>query len=326
MSSPTVESQTRKNLFERLPTEIGAIVVLLAVFLYFGSNLPVFRSGDNLRLLAKQAASLAIVASGMTLVIATGGIDISVGSVMAFCSMTLGWLAAKHMNIELACFLSILLGSFCGLINGLLIARAKLPPIIVTLAMLAIARAAVLFFSDTESLASPALTSLNDIVDKTNIAGFPLLFWVSVAALGACGLLLKYTTFGRELLAMGGNRTAAQLSGMPIVRTETLVYALNGAMAGVAAIVNTARNAAPAPNDGMFLELIAITSVVLGGTVITGGSATMIGTGLGVLTIGALLSGVRGLGLEDQTAWFFVGAALLLAVEVQKWRKSGVQA
>lgn len=295
--------------------------MLTAVLLFFAWKLPDFRSVGNLRLLAKQSAQLAVVSAGMTLVIATGGIDISVGSLVGLCSMMLGWLAVRAgWNIWLACLGAVAVGGLCGLGNGLLIARAKLPPILVTLATFAAARAGASLFNSGGNF-SDLPRSLNDTFDLTNVAGLPLLFWIALPALACCGLILRRTTFGRALLALGGNRIAARLSGMPTVRIETLVYVLSGALAGCAAVINTALKATATPDAGQYLELTAITAVVLGGTVITGGQATLVGTGLGVLTIGALISGVRLLGYEDQVAWFLVGAALLLAVEVQKSRQ-----
>jgi ribose/xylose/arabinose/galactoside ABC-type transport system permease subunit len=321
------DSQSSAPTLRRpLPAEIGVAVVLCLVMLYFAGSVPVFRSGENLRLLAKQSAQLAVVSTGMTLVIATGGIDISVGSLVGLCSMVLAWLAARAgWSLGTACLGAIVTGGLCGLGNGLLIAKAKLPPIIVTLATFAAARAAVALFNNGGGISDPRLFALNDLFDRTNIVGLPILFWIGLLTLAFGGLLLRRTTFGRTLLALGGNRTATRLSGVPIVRVETLVYVLSGALAGCAAVLNTALAAAAEPNAGRYLELTAITAVVLGGTAITGGQATLVGTGLGVLTIGALLSGVRSnglpfLGREDQVAWFLVGVALLLAVEVQKWR------
>ncbi len=298
-------------------------VVLAVVLVYFAWRLPDFRSAANLRLLAKQAAQLAVISTGMTLVIATGGIDISVGSLVGLCSMVLGALCVRtHGSLIVACAGAVAAGAACGAANGLLIARAKLPSILVTLATFAAARAAASLFNNGGSISDIPL-ALNDTFDRTNIAGLPLLLWIGLLTLLFGGLLLRRTTFGRELLALGGNRTTARLAGIPIERTETLVYVLSGALAGFVAVLNTAYKAAATPDAGQYLELTAIAAVVLGGTAITGGQATMIGTGLGVLTIGALISGVRLSGQEDRLAWFLLGAALLLAVEAQKWRKKG---
>jgi ribose/xylose/arabinose/galactoside ABC-type transport system permease subunit len=303
-----------------LPVETGVAVVLLCVLIYFSVRLPAFHSSENLVLLAKQSTQLMLIAVGMTLVIATGGIDISVGSVVALCAMTLGAISVRtHGNLALAAAGAILVGCLVGLLNGLFIARGKLPPILVTLATFAAARAGASLFNNGGSI-SDIPPALNDIVDRTRIVGLPLLFWISLAALAGGSLLLRRTTYGRELLALGGNRTAARLSGIPTERTELLVYTLSGTLAGLVGVINTAMKATATPDAGQYMELTAIAAVVLGGTAITGGQATLLGTGLGVATIGTLISGIRLQGEEDRLAWFLIGAALLLAVEVQRAR------
>lgn len=301
-----------------LPAEWGAAIVLTAVLVYFSLKAQQFHSASNLRLLARQSASLAIVASAMTLVIATGGIDISVGSVLGLSAMTMGWaLTRTGGNLAAACAAAMLAGSLVGLANGLLIAGARLPPILVTLATYAAARSGARLFNHGQSISYVPM-SLYNLVDRTDLAGVPLLFWWGMAALLGAALLLRLTTFGRSLLALGGNRTAARLSGIRVTRTETIVYVISGASAGFAAIIDVGMNATATPEAGLFLELVAITAVVLGGTSILGGEATLLGTTLGVATVGALLSGVRLLGLEDQVAWLFVGLALIAAVEAQR--------
>jgi ribose/xylose/arabinose/galactoside ABC-type transport system permease subunit len=303
-----------------LPAETGVAVVLACVLIYFSARLPAFHSTENLVLLAKQSTQLMLIAVGMTLVIATGGIDISVGSVVALCAMTLGAITVRtHGNLALAVIGAILTGCLCGLVNGLFIARGKLPPILVTLAMYAAARAGASLFNNGGSI-SDIPPALNDIVDHTRIAGLPLLFWISMGALACGSLLLRRTTYGRKLLALGGNRTAARLSGVQTEHVEILVYTLSGALAGLVGVINTAMKATATPDAGQYLELTAIAAVVLGGTAITGGQATLLGTGLGVATIGTLISGIRLHGDEDRLAWFLIGAALLLAVEVQRAR------
>src|SRR5579871_1954359 len=158
---------TSVGLRKKMPAEIGVAAVLLVVFAYLAWRLPDFRTTANLRLLAKQAAQLAIVSAGMTLVIATGGIDISVGSLVGLCSMTLGWLLWRaHWPLGLACLGATGLGALCGLGNGVLIARFKLPPIIVTLATFAAARAGASLFHNGDSI-SDLPRALNDTFDRT---------------------------------------------------------------------------------------------------------------------------------------------------------------
>ncbi|HLK59071.1 MAG TPA: ABC transporter permease [Chthonomonadaceae bacterium] len=323
---PTTHVTASPTARRTLPVESGVGVVFVLIFAFFSWRLPHFFSVDNLQLLAEQAAPLAIVAMGMTLVIATGGIDISVGSLLGMCSMVLGWLATPKdvggvgWNIWMACVGAVAVGALCGLFNGLLITRAKLPPIIVTLATMAAARASTSLFNDGGSFSGLPRT-LHVTFYWTKIAGMPLLFWMGLLALTLGGVILRRTTFGRQLLALGGNREATRLAGIKTATTETLVYVLSGTLAGVAAVLSVAHQSTAAPGAGEYMELEAITAVILGGTVITGGQATLTGTGLGVLTIFTLVSGVRSYGQEDRPAWFLVGLALLLAVEVQKWRR-----
>ena len=319
MTSSSTET-TKPGIRFSLPPEAGVAIVLTLVLVYFSVRLPDFRSEQNLRLLVKQAAELAIVSTGMTLVIATGGIDISVGFGDGILRHDAG--LAMHRLARRAAtrvFRRSSTGNALRGLNGVLISRAKLPPIIVTLAMYAAASAAASMFNNGHSISGfPA--AFNDVIDRTNLLHLPLLFWIGSLTLASGAVILKFTTFGRELLALGGNRTAAHLSGMPTVRTEALVYVMPGRLSGLAAVVNVAKQATATQGTGQFMELTAITAVVLGGTVITGGKATLFGTALGVLTIGAIQSGVRLFGVEDQLAWFLVGVALILAVEAQKWR------
>ena len=172
--------------------ELGSAIALLVVFLLFSKTLPNFSSAENLRLLAKQAAPLAIVGAGMTLVIALGGIDISVGSLVGVCSMTLGWLlASKGLPLPVACLLATGLGAMWGGLNGLLISRMKLPPILVTLATYAVARAAASVFNEGGSI-SDLPASLTHFFDKTQFAGLPILLWIGIGVLAGAGLQTEF--------------------------------------------------------------------------------------------------------------------------------------
>ncbi len=317
MISPAAAS-TRPASRRPLPDETGAALIFGLILIFFSLKIPEFHSLENLRLLAKQSAQLSLVAAGMTLVVAAGGIDLSVGSVLALSSMTLGWLCeVGHQPLWVGMAGALLCGGLCGSLNGFLIAWMKLPPILVTLAMMAAARAGAAVAASGGSF-SELPPALETTFNKLQIAGLPVALWIGLLALAGCHLLLTRTTFGRELLAVGGNRTAALLSGVPVRRVEGAVYVLTGLGAALAAILNTAYKATATPDAGQLLELNAITAVILGGTVLTGGRAAVLGTALGVGSIGALLSGVRLLGREDETAWFLVGVILLLGVEAQR--------
>jgi ribose/xylose/arabinose/galactoside ABC-type transport system permease subunit len=303
-----------------LPAETGVSVVLVLSVIWLSTNLPNFRTQANAWAILSSASEIAIVAGAMTLVIATGGIDISVGSIVGLSGVTIGILAAeKGWSLPAACLGGIVVGTLCGLLNGTLIARFAVPPIIATLAMFSAARAGAYVLSDGNSI-SGLPSSLTDIGYR-DFLGLPRPVWIASATLIVCGIVLKRTAFGRSLLALGGNRETAYLSGIRVRRTEIAVYAISGLLAGMTAIVVTARGATAVPDAGRFFELRAITAVVLGGTSVAGGSATMVGTALGILTIGVIANGVRGYGQTGIWEQLILGIALLAAVEVDRWRR-----
>lgn len=302
-----------------LPVESGVAVVLFLIVAWLSWRFPGFRTGANGSVILSSGAEVAIVAAGMTLVIATGGIDISVGSIVGLCGVAIGIFTAKSgWSIPLASAAAIGIGAACGLVNGVLISRWKLPPIIATLAMFSAARAGAYILSrgDTISGLPPSIISLG----YDNFLGIPIAAWISAGALLAVGVVLKRTAFGRAVKALGGNREASYLSGLKILRIETAVYVISGALAGLSSVVVTARAASAVPDAGRFFELSAITAVVVGGTPVTGGRATIIGTALGLVTIGVVANGVRSYGLDDVWVQLVLGITLLSAVEVDRWR------
>lgn len=301
------------------PAETGAAVVLVIATLWLARTFPGFRTGDNLSVILSSGAEIAIIAAGMTLVIATGGIDISVGSIVGLCGIVIGVLAVNHgWNVWAAVAAGLGVGAGCGAVNGLLISRFSLPPIIATLAMFSAARAAAYLLSDANSI-SGLPQAMVDLGYKS-FRGAPPSVWIAGLCLLSVGIVLKRTSFGRSVKALGGNREAAFLSGLRTRRTEMWVYIISGLLAGVSSIIVTARGATAVPDAGKFFELTAITAVVMGGTPVAGGRATMSGTVLGVLTIGVLSNGVRSYGKEDIWVQVALGVVLLASVEVERIR------
>lgn len=306
-----------------LPAETGVAFVFILIVGFLSWRAPDFATWANIRLLTKQAAELMLVSLGMTFVIATGGIDLSVGSLLGLSGMVLGLVLLHGGTMITACLAALGVGLLVGALHGVLIGRARMPAILITLASYAAARAGATMIYNGGSISAIPL-SMNELFDNTLFAGLPVLLWVSLIAIVFSWVLLRHTSFGRSLLALGGNRRATYLTGVPTARIELLVYVLSGLCVGLAAIIDVALKATATPDAGQYLELQAITAVVLGGTSITGGQATILGTALGVAVITVLLSGVRLMGMEDRVGWFFVGVALLLAVEAQRgWRKKG---
>jgi ribose/xylose/arabinose/galactoside ABC-type transport system permease subunit len=304
------------------PLETGVAAVLLLLSLWFYFQFPTtFRSLDNVRAIGTSVSDIAIVAAGMTLVIGTGGIDISVGSVVGLCGVVLGQLTVNRgWGVWPAIAAALAAGAACGLVNGMLIARFKVPPIIATLAMFSAARAGAYVISKGDSLSGlpEAITNIG----YNSVLGVPIPMWIALGALLSAGILLKRTVFGRSLLALGGNREAARLSGLPVQRTEALVYMLSGLFAGLAAVVVTARGATAVPDAGKLFELRAITAVVVGGTPVVGGRATLLGTALGVLTIGVVQNGVVSYGKDAMWEMLVMAVVLLVSVEVDRWRRT----
>jgi ribose/xylose/arabinose/galactoside ABC-type transport system permease subunit len=303
------------------PAETGVAVVLALLSLWLARTFPDFRTGANFSVILTSIAEIGIVAAGMTLVIATGGIDISVGSVAGLCGVLLGQLTVtKGWGVGPAIAATVAAGAACGLLNGVLIARFKLPPIIATLAMFSAARAGAYVISKGDSVSGlpEAITNIG----YNSWLGMPIPAWIALGALAAAGLLLKKTVFGRSLLALGGNREAARLSGLAVRRTEVLVYVLSGLFAGLAAVVVTARGATAVPDAGKLFELRAITAVVVGGTPVIGGRATVLGTALGVLTIGVVQNGVVSYGKDAMWEMLVMAVVLLASVEVDRWRRT----
>jgi ribose/xylose/arabinose/galactoside ABC-type transport system permease subunit len=294
---------------------------------------PDFRTGANGAVILSRVAEIGIVAAGMTLVIGTGGIDISVGSIVGLCGVALGVLTVNRgWSLWTAVLATIGAGAGCGLVNGLLIAQFRLPPIIATLAMFSAARAGAYVLSNSESISGlpEALTNFGYgswptlRLPSGDTLPVPLAAWVALGVLLVTGILLKKTTFGRGLLALGGNREATFLSGLRIRRTEVVVYVISGALAALQAIVVTARQATSVPDAGKYFELSAITTVVLGGTSVMGGQATVLGTALGVVTISVVQNGVQQYKQDSMVAMIVTGIVLLASVEVDRIRRTGL--
>jgi ribose/xylose/arabinose/galactoside ABC-type transport system permease subunit len=324
MSSTSVldnpSNPIRKIRSFRLPVETGALTALLLISGWLAIRFPDFRTPANMDVILSSGAEIAIVAAGMTLVIATGGIDISVGSVTGLCGIVLGLLGIRAgWSMPMACFAAIVCGALCGLLNGILIAYFRLPPIIATLASFSAARAGAYMLSHGDSMSG--LPDSFTAMGLNNWLGIPIAAWIAVLVLSLAGVLLYLTTFGRSLLAIGGNREAAYLSGIHVQRSELLVYVLSGLCAGIASIIVTSRSATAIPDAGKFFEMSAITAVVMGGTPVIGGSATIFGTALGILTIGVVTNGVRTYGKDDVWVQLALGITLLLSVEVDRWRR-----
>jgi galactofuranose transport system permease protein len=294
--------------------------VYAALALLFAFNLaftPNFATVGNLRLQLVQVVPIAIVALGMALVVATEGIDLSVGSVMA--------LAAAVVPLYLgygawpAIAMAIVVGALIGALNGGLVAVFEIQPIIATLGVLVAGRAAALVLADGRlvEIFDPTLQALGN----DRVVGLPITVLIVLALTALVIVVVRRSIFGRRLVAIGGNRTAATLAGLPVRRTLFTVYVLSGMLAALAGVVNTARLGASDPSfTGLLIELSAITAVVVGGTPLSGGRIRVVGTLAGALLMQLIVATVIQHNLPDSLSRMIQAGIIVVAVYVQRDR------
>lgn len=304
----------------RNPTVFAAFALLaLCVGMVFVSDR--FFTWENLSNVARQVSINGIIAVGMTLVILTGGIDLSVGAVMTL-SMTLSAGAMiAGLPMPLAVLLGLLTGALCGAINGALVAYARLPAIIVTLGMMEIPRGVALLY--TGGYPQSGLPETFAIFGRGSIAGIQVPILIMLSVFGAAFVLLKYFSAGRYIYGIGGNEQAVRFSGVPVRRYKFLAYTLSGCTAAISGIVLESRLMSGQPNAGVGFELDAIAAVVLGGTSIAGGRGSILGTLIGALTLGVLNNGLNLLGVSPYTQKILKGAIVILAVLMSSRNRQG---
>jgi ribose/xylose/arabinose/galactoside ABC-type transport system permease subunit len=284
---------------------------------------PPFRSLGNIENILQQISVNGILAIGMTLVIVTAGIDLSVGSVLALSAVVATSFAKGndegqgYHSLVVPLAMGILTGLACGIVNGILIAKRRLAPFIVTLGMMTVARGLALVYSQgrPEINLSTAYDAIGD-----GLAGPG---GIVMAAVLAGIFILHFTRFGRYVYAVGGNELAAKVSGVNTDRVLIGVYAIAGALAGVAAIVESSRVMSGAPSAGEGYELNAIAAVVIGGTSLSGGVGTMAGTIVGVLIIGVMNNGLDLLGVSSYWQQVVKGAIIVCAVLLDRKSRNG---
>ena len=302
-------------------TNLTSAAVLIALAVLLSVISPAFRDPQNLINILQQVTVNAILALGMTMVIFTGGIDLSVGSVVAFSGIVMGILVIDlGVNPWLAALIGIALGSVCRTINGLLISRFKLQPMIATLGMMSIARGAALTLAGGRTISGypPGFTWLgNGTIPGTTIPVqivFMLLLYVIAY------YFMRNRRFGRALYSVGGNEEATRLSGINVFKYKTLAYTVSGALAGIASVVLVAKLNSAQSIAGQDYELDAIASAVIGGASLLGGKGSIWGTLMGALIIGVIRNGLNLLNVSSYLQKLIIGFIILIAVLVDAFR------
>ena len=299
--------------------EFFIFIALLLLVAFFGFTAENFFSTGTLTAILTQLPALTVVTIGMTLVLITGGIDLSVGSVVALSSAVIGIaFTVFELPLLVSGLLGIAVGGCAGLINGVLGAYFRLPIFIVTLGMLEAGRGMAYLVTNSQTVfIGPSIQGLAFPISGI---GFSASFLTSLALVGLAQLALTRTVFGRYLIAIGTNETAAKISG---IRTEpylTWVLVISGLLAGLGGLMNAAYLGASDPNAAIGLELSAIAAAVIGGTSLMGGRGSIIGAFIGVLIISVLQNGLAQLGVSEPFKRLITGLVIILAVLIDRWR------
>ncbi|MER8483910.1 ABC transporter permease [Mesorhizobium sp. M1322] len=308
-------------------------IALIAVLIFFSIAAPNFLSAANLILMSKHVALNAFLAMGMTFVIITGGIDLSVGSIVGLCGMVAGYLVLNGIDLQVGytiyfnvfeiALITLAVGILIGAVNGLLITRLNVAPFIATLGVLYVARGLALLSSDGRTF--PNLVGKPDLgttgfgfLGAGRLLGLPVSIWILVVVALGAAYLAKYTPLGRHIFAVGGNERAARISGVRVNMVKMFVYMFSGLCAAIVGLIISSELMASHPATGESFELNAIAAAVLGGTSMSGGRGTIGGTIVGAFVIGILSDGLVMMGVSSFWQMVIKGLVIIVAVVVDQ--------
>ncbi len=311
--------QSVKEQLGRFQSVIG--LVAFSIIISFMSDR--FMTWSNMFNVFRQSSVNAIIAAGVTFVILTGGIDLSVGSILAISGAVSAYLLAGGASAFVAIVAALAVGVGIGVANGFVISKGKLQPFIVTLATMTIFRGATLVFTDGKPISAgyEANAEMFSKLGNGYLFGIPNPIIIMAVVFGVCYFILKHTTIGRYVYSTGGNEEATQLSGVSVHRVKLFVYGMSGAMAAAGGMIITSRLSSAQPTAGTGYELDAIAAVVLGGTSLAGGVGSVIGTIVGALIIGILNNALNLLNVTSYYQQLAKGLVILIAVLLDQKEK-----
>jgi ribose transport system permease protein len=324
VAQPTVEGVAqRARLSALFAGTRGPLIGLVLLCIVLSLSTDTFLTIRNILNVLDQVTVLGIMAIGMTLVILIGGIDLSVGSVLALAGMVFGFVAhPDYLNLPVPAGVvaALFVAGLCGLVSGLLVTIAKLPPFIATLAMMSVARGLGNIITDgSQIIGFPGWFTDLSIVRHFGFLSVTVALMIVLTVIFA--LFLQYRANGRNLYAIGGSAEVARLSGIPVNTLTNWVYVVCGVLAGLAGIVLAARLDSVQPSSGLGYELDTIAAVVIGGASLSGGIGSIGGTAIGVLIIGVLRNGLNLLGVSPFIQQVIIGVVIALAVAADTWRR-----
>ncbi len=306
------------NKTKELLTKLGPLIGLILLVVVITILNPSFLTMDNLLNVLRQVSISALIAFGMTFVILTGGIDLSVGSTLGLTGAVAASLLASGTDPIIAMGVALILGLLLGAVNGVIITKGKAAPFIATLATMTIYRGITLVYTEGRPISGLGDGAAFQMFGKGYFLGIPVPVVTMILAFIVLYFILHKTTFGRRVYAVGGNEEAAKLSGISPDRIKIAVYAITGLLAAVSALILTSRLNSAQPTAGQSYELDAIAAVVLGGTSLTGGKGWIFGTLVGALIIGVLNNGMNLIGVSSFFQQVVKGAVILLAVLIDR--------
>ncbi|WP_413366129.1 ribose ABC transporter permease [Lysinibacillus sp. 3P01SB] len=309
-----LSKQETKELITKLGPLIGLFLLVIVITLLN----PSFLSVNNLLNVLRQVSISALIAFGMTFVILTGGIDLSVGSTLALTGAAAASLLASGTDPIIAMGAALILGLLLGAVNGVIITKGKVAPFIATLATMTIYRGLTLVYTEGRPVSGLGDSAAFQMFGKGYFFGIPVPVITMIITFVVLYFILHKTTFGRRVYAVGGNEEASKLSGISPDRVKIAVYAITGLLAAMSALILTSRLNSAQPTAGESYELDAIAAVVLGGTSLTGGKGWIFGTLVGALIIGVLNNGMNLIGVSSFFQQVVKGVVILLAVLIDR--------
>jgi len=301
--------------------QFGTLLGLVSLSVVLWILTPHFLTVSNLLNVLEQSAINAIVAAGMTFVIISGGIDLSVGSVLALAGIVLASLLQAGVGLPIALTAALASAAICGLLNGLFVTLGRLPPFIATLGMMSVARGLALIWAEGRPI-SGFTESFRSMATGRPL-GIPAPVLITLVVYAIAHVALAHSVFGRSIYAIGGNEEASRLSGVPVRFHKAGAYVVCGLTSGVAAVVLTARLNSAQPTAGIMYELDAIAATVIGGTSLFGGEGTLLGALIGALIMGVLRNGLNLLNVSSFVQQFVIGVVIIAAVLIDTALKRG---
>ncbi|MFD8567338.1 ABC transporter permease [Streptomyces sp. NPDC059639] len=310
----------RSGALLRIP-HAGLVAVLVVVIVFTALRADSFTTSQNLLNVLRQISVNAVIAGGLTLLMTAGGMDFSMGSNAAVTTAVAAQMLSGGQSTAVTVVVALLLAAVVGLVNGLVVTFTNVAPFVATLATAMLLDGVALLVLNGMSV---TIGDKMQALGNSTVAGVPWLLVVAVLVLLAIGLVMRFMTFGRDAFAMGGNEHVARLSGINVPARKLALYALAGALAGLAGLMLLSRLGASAPNTaGLQTQLTAVAAVVIGGTSLAGGRGTVVGTALGVVLLGVVANALNLLQVNSNYQLVVTGAVLLVAAVINGFQRKG---